>query len=60
LNPECVAHIVIDDTTLTEILLKGPEPARSRMLQYLDNLLTWSEINCIIINCKKTKGMILK
>jgi len=29
------------------------------MPQYLDNLLTWSENNCVIINYKKTKEMIL-
>jgi len=29
----------IDDTTLTEILLKGSKPAESRMPPYLDNLL---------------------
>jgi len=45
LNPQCVVHMFIDDTTLTEILLKGNESAHSRMPQYLDNLLTSSTNN---------------
>jgi len=53
LNLEFVVHKFIDDTTLTEILLKGSERAQSRMPQYVDDLLTWSENSCIIINCKK-------
>jgi len=59
LNTRCVVHKFIDDTTLTEILLKGYESAHSRMPQYLDNLLTWSTENCMVINSKKTKEMIL-
>jgi len=55
LNPQCVMHKFIDDTTLTEILLKGNESAHSRMPQYLSNLLTWSTDNCMVINSKKTK-----
>ena len=58
LNPQCVVHKFIDDTTFTEILLKGNESAHSRMPQYLDNLLTWSTANCMVIN-SKTKEMIL-
>ena len=56
---QCVVHKFIDDTTLTEIPLKGNESAHSRMLQYLDNLLAWSTNNCMVINSKKTKEMIL-
>ena len=41
------------------LLLKGNESAHSRMPQYLDNLLTWSTDNCMVINIKKTKEMIL-
>ena len=59
LNTQCVVHKFIDDTTLTEILLKGNESAHGRMPQYLDNLLTWSTDNCMVINSKKTKEMIL-
>ena len=59
LNPQCVVHKFIDDTTLTENLLKGNESAHSRMPQYLDNLLTWSTNNCMVINSKKTKESIL-
>jgi len=57
LNPQCVVHKFIDDTTLTEIL--PSEAANSQMPQYLDNLLTWSKNNCMVINSKKTKEMIL-
>ena len=34
LNSQCVVDKFIDDTTLTEILLKGNESALSRMPQY--------------------------
>ena len=54
-----LTHLIIDGTTLTEILLKGNESAHSRMPQYLDNLFTWSTDNCMVINSKKTKEMIL-
>jgi len=59
LNPQCVVQKFIDDTTLTVILLKGNESAHNCMPQYLDNLLTWSTNNCMVINSKKTKEMIL-
>ena len=59
LNPQCVVQKFIDDTTLTVILLKGNESAHSCMPQYLDNLLTWSTNNYMVINSKKTKEMIL-
>jgi len=51
LNPECVVHKCIDDTILTEILLKKSEPAQSRMPQYLDNLLIWSECFASYLQC---------
>lgn len=50
-------HTFIDDATLTEIL--PSEAAHSQMPQYVDNLLTWSKNNCMVINSKKTKEMIL-
>jgi len=50
LNPQCVVHKFIDDTTVTEIVLNGNESAHSRMPQYLDNLLTCSTNNCMVIN----------
>jgi len=56
LNPQCVVHKFSDDTTLTEIL--PSEAAHSQMPQYVDNLLTWSKNNCMVINSKKTKEMI--
>lgn len=56
---QCVVHKFIDNTTFTEILPQGSEAAHSRMPQYLDNLLTWSKNNCMVINSKKTKEMIL-
>jgi len=52
LNPQCAIHKFIDDTTLTEILLKGNESVHRRMPQYLDNLLTWSTNNYMVINSK--------
>ena len=57
LNPQCVVHKFSDDTTLTEIL--PSEAAHSQMPQYVDNLLTWSKNNCMVINSKKTNKMIL-
>jgi len=57
LNPQCVVHKFVDDTILTEIL--PSEAAHSQMPQYLDNLLTWSKNNCMVINSKKTTEMIL-
>ena len=52
LNPQCAIHKFIDDTTLTEILLKGNESVYRRKPQYLDNLLTWSTNNYMVINSK--------
>jgi len=52
---QCVVHKFIDNTTFTEILPQGSEAAHSRMPQYLDNLLTLSKNNCMVIVRRQKK-----
>ena len=49
-------HKFIDDTTLSEIILKGSE---TDMQRALDAVLEWSHLNYMNINCKKTKEIVL-
>ena len=53
---QCPCHKFIDDVTLTEIL-RNDTP--STMREITDDLMKWSLDNKMLINCNKTKEMIL-
>ena len=56
LRPRLLTHKFVDDTTLSEIMVKG---TTSKMQEAVDDLITWSQLNRLNINSKKTKEMIL-
>jgi len=56
LQPQLLTHKYVDDTTVSEILARDED---SRMQSALDELTAWSDSNCMNINSKKTKEMIL-
>ena len=49
-------HKFVDDTTLSELIARG---VPSAMMDYVHDLLLWSEENKMKINTKKTKEMII-
>ena len=57
LQPSCLAHKFVDDTTFTEILESVDTP--SHMDRFLEELEDWSASNYMIVNKKKTKEIIL-
>ena len=56
LRPRLLTHKFVDDTTLSEIMVKG---ITSKMQESVDDVITWSQLNRLNINSKKTKEMIL-
>jgi len=56
LIPHCSCHKFVDDITLTEILGKSTS---STMKEETKELVKWSQDNKMLINCNKTKEMIL-
>ena len=57
LRPRLLTHKFVDDTTLSEIMVKG---ITSKMQEEVDDLITWSQLNRLNINSKKTKEMVLE
>ena len=57
LRPRLLTHKFVDDTTLFEIMVKG---ITSKMQEEVDDLITWSQLNRLNINSKKTKEMVLE
>ena len=47
----------VDDTTLTELVVKSAEPS-CKMQRTCNKLVQWSEENKLNINARKTKGLI--
>ena len=56
LKLQCAVHKFVDDTTLSELIARG---VPSVMMDYVHDLLLWSEENKMKINTKKTKEMII-
>jgi len=56
LRPRLLTHKFVDDTTLSEIMVKG---TTSKMQEAVDDLITWSQTSRLNINSKKTKEMVL-
>ena len=56
LKLQCAVHKFVDDTTLSELIARG---VPSAMMDYVHDLLLWSEENKMKINTKKTKEMII-
>ena len=56
LRPRLLTHKFVDDTTLSEIMVKG---ITSKMQESVDDVITWSQLNRLNINSKKTKEMVL-
>ena len=48
----------VDDTTLTELVVKSAEPS-CNMQRTCNKLVQWSEENKLNINARKTKGLII-
>ena len=59
LQPNCPVHKYVDDTTLTEIISSPQSVEPSKMPQYLQQLLSWSSDNDMVVNCDKTKEMVI-
>ena len=56
LRPSVLTHKYLDDTTLTEIILRD---TASEMQHVADAMMEWSEANHMNVNVKKTKEMVL-
>ena len=56
LRAELLTHKFVDDTTLSETIAKG---STSEMQRTVDELVKWSQLNCLNINSNKTKEMVL-
>jgi len=56
LQPDCLTHKYVDDTTMTEILDKS---AVSNMQTFVDELVRQSTEACMIVNGHKTKEMLI-
>jgi len=56
LDPGCVTHKYVDDTTLTEVLSQSD---CSCMQNYIQNIIDWAFKNDMLLNGNKTKEMIL-
>ena len=56
LRPSVLTHKYLDDTTLTEIILRD---TASEMQHVADAMMEWSEANNMNVNVKKTKEMVL-
>ena len=56
LKPQLLTHKFVDDTTLSETIAKG---STSEMQRAVDELVNWSQLNCLNINSNKTKEMVL-
>jgi len=52
----CDIYKYVDDNTITEI---GHSSSTSRMHEYLDNLLLWTQENDMKINISKTKELLI-
>ena len=52
LKLQCAVHKFVDDTTLSDLIARG---LPSVMMDYVHDLLLWSEENKININTQKTK-----
>jgi len=57
LRPELLTHKFIDDTTVSETVVRG---STSAMQSTAEALIEWSQQNHMNINCKKTKEMIIE
>ena len=58
LQLDCLVHKFVDDTTLSEPILERGDHT-SNMTQYFESLSTWAQTNKMIVNCSKSKEMIL-
>jgi len=52
LRPQLLTHKFVDETTLSETIAKG---STSEMQRTVDELVKWSQLNCLNINSNKTK-----
>jgi len=56
LRPQLLTYKFVDETTLSETITKG---STSEMQRTVDELVKWSQLNCLNINSNKTKEMVL-
>lgn len=57
LNPDCLVHKYVDDTTLTELLKDRTKP--SNMQYFFQQLLSWADSNDMVVNFSKTKEIVM-